>query len=480
MQPVSPLHRPRPAADLPLTSAWLARCRATPRVRADYPGDHMLRLITIAFTLLPALSHAQEVTSTMLDNGMQVVVIEDHRAPAVFHSVWYRTGAADEPPGASGAAHLLEHLLFKATDTLAAGELSATVAANGGSDNAATSSDYTFYYQRIAADRLPLVMAMEADRMRNLRLTQEDIDTERQVVIEERNQRVENSPDALASEQGRAAQYLNHPYGAPVIGWMHEIENLNRDDVLAFYDLFYSPNNAILVVAGDVLPDEVLAFAREYYAPIPPAPDLPERLRQEEPPQRAERHLIYRDGRVAQDYLWRSYLAPERNAGDQHDAAALLYLAQILGGSPFTSTLARDLSYDSRIATDTSAGYQGISLDVTTFRVAVTPAEGITLDQAEAALDASLARFLEEGVDADRFERLRTQLRASEIYARDNVAGLARRYGAALTSGLRVEDVQEWPEILQQVTEEDVMRMARAVLVPEQSVTMWVTSDEED
>lgn len=440
----------------------------------------MLRLVILALALLPGLAHAQAVSSAMLDNGMQVVVIEDHRAPAVFHSVWYRTGAADEPPGASGAAHFLEHLMFKATDTLAAGELSATVAALGGSDNAATSADYTYYYQRIAAERLPVVMRMEADRMRNLRLTPEVIATERGVIIEERNQRVENSPDALAREQGMAAQYLNHPYGAPVIGWMHEIEALDSGDVLDFYNLYYSPNNAILVVAGDVTMGEVMAFAREYFGPIAPAPDLPERIRAAEPPQRAARHLTYADARVAQPYLWRSWIAPERNPGDQRDAAALLYLAQLLGGSPFTSALARDLSYDSRIATDTSAGYQGTSLDLTTFRVAVTPAPGVTLAQAEAALDASLARFLDEGIDQAQFERLQVQLRASEIYASDNVAGLAQRYGAALTSGLTIEDVQDWPRILQEVTPADVLRVARAVLVPEHSVTMWVTNGGEE
>ncbi len=439
----------------------------------------MLRLMTMVLALLPVLAQAQVVTDAVLDNGMEVVVIEDHRAPAVYHSVWYRTGAADEPPGASGAAHLLEHLMFKATGTLAPGELSATVAANGGSDNAATSSDYTFYYQRIAADRLELVMRMEADRMRNLRLTPAEIETERQVVIEERNQRVENNPGALANEQGMAAQYLNHPYGAPVIGWMHEIEQLGYPDVQAFYDLYYSPNNAVLIVAGDVDPDEVLELARIHYGPIAPAPDLPARIRPEEPPQRAARHLVYSDPRVAQARLWRTYLAPQRISGDQRDAAALLYLAQLLGGSPFTSVLARDLSFDSRIASETSASYWGTSLDATTFRVALTPADGISLDQAEAALDASLVRILEEGVDEARFERLKVQLRASEIYAQDNAAGLAQRYGAALASGLTVADVQDWPRVLQEVTEEDVMRMARAVLVPEHSVTVHLVPEEE-
>ncbi|MCC7319950.1 MAG: insulinase family protein [Rubellimicrobium sp.] len=438
----------------------------------------LISALALVLPLAPVL--AEEVTTATLDNGMEVVVIEDHRAPAVFHSVWYRTGAADEPPGASGAAHFLEHLMFKATDTLAAGELSAVVTENGGSDNAATTADFTYYYQRIAADRLDLVMGMEADRMRNLRLTPEDIETERQVVIEERNQRTENNPDALADEQGRAAQYLNHPYGAPVVGWMHELRGLGYPEVMDFYHLYYSPNNAILVVAGDVDPAAVIALAQEHYGPIPPAPDLPPRLRPEEPPQRAARHLLFADPRVAQDHLTRSYLAPERDPGDQGDAAALLFLAEILGGSPFTSVLARDLVHEQAVATEVWASYQAVSVDATTFRLGLTPAAGVPLDEAEAAMDAALARFLDEGVDLARFERLRTQLRAAEIYARDNVTGLALRYGAALASGLSVKDVQDWPAILQSVTEADVMRVARAVLDPDHSVTVQVVHESEE
>ncbi len=189
----------------------------------------------------------EEVTHFTLENGMQVVVVEDHRAPVVQHMVWYRAGSADEPKGASGVAHFLEHLLFKATENMEAGELSATVAANGGRDNAFTSHDYTAYYQRVAADRLELMMQMEADRMVNIRLTPSDIETERDVIIEERNQRVENNPQALFREQKGAAQYLNHRYGVPVIGWMHEMETLDLEDAISFYDIYYSPNNAVLV-----------------------------------------------------------------------------------------------------------------------------------------------------------------------------------------------------------------------------------------
>ena len=228
-----------------------------------------MRRLTLLFAFAlsltaPVAVSAQEagkVSTFALDNGMDVVVIEDHRAPVVVHMVWYRAGSADERPGASGVAHFLEHLLFKGTDTLAPGEFSATVAANGGSDNAFTSFDTTAYHQRVAADRLGLMMKMEADRMVNLRLSEADILTEREVIIEERNMRVENSPGALFREQKNAALYLNHPYGTPVIGWRHEMEQLDLDDALAYYRQFYAPNNAILVVAGDVTPEQVEAVA---------------------------------------------------------------------------------------------------------------------------------------------------------------------------------------------------------------------------
>ena len=281
----------------------------------------------------PLLAETSDpVSHFTLDNGMDVVVIEDHSAPVLQHMVWYRAGAADEPVGSTGVAHFLEHLLFKGTDTLAPGEFSATVAANGGQDNAFTSYDYTAYYQRVAADRLELMMRMEADRMRNLKLSEEDIATERDVILEERNQRIENDPRALFSEQMSAAQYLNHRYGAPVIGWRHEMEALDRDDALSFYRTYYAPNTAILVVAGDVTPDEVRELADRYYGVLEPTPDFPERFRSQEPPQTAARRLTFKDPRVAQPYFNRSYLAPERNSGDQEKAAALLLLARILGG----------------------------------------------------------------------------------------------------------------------------------------------------
>ena len=428
----------------------------------------------------PALAAQAEeaVTSFTLDNGMQVVVVEDHRAPVLQHMIWYRAGSADEPVGSSGVAHFLEHLLFKATDTMEAGEFSATVAANGGRDNAFTSYDYTAYFQRVAADRLELMMKMEADRMKNIRLTEAEIVTERDVILEERNQRTENNPRALFSEQMSAAQYLNHRYGVPVIGWKHEMETLDLADALSFYDLYYSPNNATLVVSGDVDPDEVKRLAETYYGAIPANPALPERFRSQEPPQTAARRLTYKDARVAQPYVMRSYLAPERDSGDQEKAAALTLLAEILGGGT-TSFLTEKLQFDTKTAVYTGAFYGGMSLDDTTFELFVVPADGVSLAEAEAAMDAALAAFIETGVDPEQLERIKMQLRAAQIYERDNVDGIANRYGRALASGLTIADVEAWPDILQAVTGAEIVAAAREVLRPEASVTGWLMRDDE-
>ena len=441
---------------------------------------HLAPLAAVFALVAPAFGETAEepVTTYTLDNGMEVVVVEDHRAPVVQQMVWYRAGSADETRGVSGVAHFLEHLLFKATDNLESGEFSEVVAANGGEDNAFTSYDYTAYYQRVAADRLELMMEMESDRMKNLRLSESDILTERDVILEERNQRTDNNPRSLFSEQMNAAQFLNHRYGTPVIGWRHEMETLSLEDALSFYGTYYSPNNAILVVSGDVVPEEVLALAKKYYGVIPANPDLPERIRTTEPPQTAARRLTYKDARVAQPYVSRSYLAPERDPGDQERAAALTVLAEMLGGGT-TSFLAEKLQFDNPTAVWTGAFYNGKSLDKTTFDMIVVPSDGVSLSQAEAALDEALAAFMERGVDMEQLERIKMQLRASQIYARDNVDGIGQRYGSALAIGLTVQDVQDWPDVLQAVTADDIMQAARDLFREESSVTGWLMRDTE-
>ena len=429
---------------------------------------------------LPAQADIKDaVTNFTLENGMDVVVIQDTRAPVVTHMVWYRAGSADEFPGTSGVAHFLEHLLFKGTDTLAPGELSATVARNGGRDNAFTSYDYTAYFQRVAADRLELMMRMESDRMVNIRLSDEDILTEREVIIEERNQRTENNPGALFREQKNAAQYLNHRYGIPVIGWRHEMVTLDLDAALEYYERFYAPNNAILVVAGDVTPESVKALAEQYYGVLEPNPELTERARPIEPPQTAERRVIFRDARVAQPYVSRSYLAPERDAGAQREAAALTLLAELLGGGT-TSYLTERLQFDTQKAVYTGAFYDGESFDDTSFTVIVVPADGVSLPEAEAAMDEAMQSFLSKPIDMEALARIKMQIRAAQIYARDDVGNLANVYGSALTSGLTVADVQEWPDILQSITPDEIIAAAKSVFNLDRSVTGYLMKEKED
>jgi zinc protease len=308
----------------------------------------------------------------------------------------------------------------------------------------------------------------------------DDIATERDVVIEERNQRTESTPGALFNEQKQAALYMNHNYGVPVIGWMHEIEKLNFDDAIAFYKLHYAPNNAILVVAGDVTLEQVKALAEQYYGVIPANQSVKPRQRTQEPPHRSARRMTYYDERVAQPYVSRTYLAPERDNDDQKTAAALVYLAEILGGSAATSILGKALQFDTQKAVYTSAYYSGTSLDDTTFGLIAVPVPDVSLQEVEDAMDAAIAGFMKSGIDLETFERIKLQMRASEIYAMDNVQGIANRYGAALTQGLTISDVQDWPQVLQDVTTEQIMTAAQLVFEQKSSVTGWLMNPKGD
>ncbi|MDP5306709.1 M16 family metallopeptidase [Paracoccus spongiarum] len=408
-----------------------------------------------------------------LPNGLEAVVIEDRRAPVVVQMLWYRVGAADEMPGKSGIAHYLEHLMFKGTDTLAAGEFSKTVTANGGMDNAFTSYDYTAYFQRIASDRLPMIMRMEADRMANLRIGEDDWQAERQVVLEERAQRTDSDPRALFAEERAAVQFYNHPYGRPVIGWRDEMMGLTREDAIAWYDAHYSPDEAVLIIAGDVTADEVRKLAEQYYGPIPAKGKAAPRQRPQEPVQRSPRRMQMQDARVAQPTLVRSYLAPERNPGDQQDAAALTVLAELLGGSMQTSVLGRALALPGK-ALWVSASYDGLSLDPTTFTLSMVPAEGMATRKAEELLDATLAEFLAKGPDEDDLARVKTRIRAAQVYARDSAHGRAYDYGQGLSIGLSAEDVAGWPDLLDAVTADQLRSAAAALLDSRATVTGWL------
>ena len=437
-------------------------------------------ITALALTMLAVLpARASDITSFVLPNGMQGVVIEDHRAPVVTHMVWYRVGSADDPAGQSGLAHFLEHLMFKATGTLEDGEFSRIVRENGGEDNAFTSTDYTAYFQRIAADRLELVMAMEADRMVGLAPGAAGVLAERDVVLEERRQVVENSPGGPFGELRQAVMYLNHPYGRPVIGWAHEIAALDEARAMDFYRAHYAPNNAILVVTGDVDPTEVERLALAHFGPIPASEAIGPRQRAQEPPHLGARRFEMRDARVRRPQVSRSYLAPVRRPGDQREAAALRLLADLLGGSGITSVIGQRLQREEEIALGGGASYSDLGLDPKAFALQVTPKPGVSLAGAEARLDAVIARFLEEGPDPAQLERVRTRVRAAEVFGLDSQMGRARRVGAGLASGLTLADIEAWPQLLQEVTAEEIVAAARAVLRPESSVTGWLMGPEE-
>jgi zinc protease len=423
-----------------------------------------------------AFAAGPQVADYTLPNGLELVVIPDHRAPVVTHMIWYKVGAADETPGKSGLAHFLEHLMFKGTAKNPAGKFSQVVARIGGQENAFTSNDYTGYFQRVPSDQLKTVMEFEADRMTGLQLTDAVVLPERDVILEERNQRMENNPRARLSEQIEAALFLNHPYGKPVIGWRHEMEGLTRDDAIGFYRRFYGPNNAIVVIAGDIDPAEAKKLAEETYGKVEPRSTIPPRNRPQEPPPAAARSLTLADARVEMPSLQRDYLVPSFHTGKPGESAALEVLANILG-SGSNSRLYRALVVDKSVAVSAGAWYDSSAFDMSKFGVYGAPREGVTLPQVEAAIDAVIADVIDKGVNADELERVKTRLIADAVYAQDNQATMARWYGSALTTGGTVKDVERWPERIRAVTAQEVKDAARTWLDKRRSVTGYLIKD---
>ncbi len=411
-----------------------------------------------------------------LANGLEMVVLPDHRAPVITHMIWYKVGAADETPGKSGLAHFLEHLMFKGTVKNPIGHFSQTVALIGGQENAFTSSDYTGYYQRVPREKLKTVMEFEADRMTGLVLTDEVVLPERDVILEEQNQRVANNPRARLGEQIDAALFLNHPYGKPVIGWRHEMEKLSREDAIAFYKRFYGPNNAVVVLAGDIDPQDARAFAEATYGKVARRTDLPPRMRPQEPKPVAVRSLTLADPRVEQPSLQRAYLVPSFVTAPRGESEALEVVGHILG-SGSNSRLYRALVVDKGVAVSVGAWYDSSALDDTKFGVYGAPRPGTTLPQLEAEIDGVIAQFIADGVSAEELERAKTRLIADSVYAQDNQAALARWYGTALTTGGTVADVQTWPDRVRAVTAEQVRDAARKWLVKTRSVTGYLVKD---
>ena len=424
----------------------------------------------------PRVTSAPPATFT-LANGLVVVVIPDHRTPVVTQMIWYKVGSADETAGKSGLAHFLEHLMFKGTSKHPAGEFSQTVLRVGGNENAFTSTDYTGYFQRVPSEELGRMMEFEADRMTGLVLKDENVLPERDVVLEEFNMRVANNPEARLTEQIMAALYLNHPYGRPVIGWRQEIENLDREDALAFYRRFYAPNNATLVIAGDVEANDVRPMVERTFGAVPAQPAIPaRRLRPQEPEPAAARTVTLSDPRVEQPGLRRYYLVPSAATAAAEESAALDVLAQLMGGGN-NSYLYRRLVVDHPLAVTAGASYQGTSLDATQFAISASPRPGVEFSQIEQVIDEVIADIGQRPIRAEDLERVKTQLIAESIYAQDNQATLARWYGGALTTGLSIEDIRSWPDRIRAVTAEQVRQAAQKWLDKKRSVTGYLIKD---
>jgi zinc protease len=429
-------------------------------------------LFLAAGCCVPARAENPKIFQFALQNGLSVLVVPDHRAPVVTQMLWYRVGAMDDPPGLSGLAHFFEHMMFRGTATAPGDQFSRTVARNGGEDNAFTTHDCTAFYEQIAKDRLRLVMGLEADRMVNLDLSDAAVRTERDVVLEERRMRIDDDPQALMSEQMEAALHLSHPYGRPVIGWPEEIRRIGRLDAQSWYGRHYAPNNAILVVAGDVTPDEVRLDAESTYGRIP-ARQLVARTDYAQPPRMGETKLtVYRDD-VKVPTLIRLYRVVSYTEAKPGEAEALDVLAQLLGGDA-TSALYRELVVRRKLASDASASYSGYARDSGEFEISVVPRPGVRMDVIERAVDAMLTRYSTIPARPADLERAKTQLVADAIYQRDNQLELASAYGEALAIGLTADDVHEWPGRIRAVTADLLRDAAQQDLIPREAVTGYL------
>lgn len=413
-------------------------------------------------------------TRFTLANGLELVVIEDRRRPAVAHFIYYKVGAMDEAAGKTGLAHFLEHLMFKGTEKVDPGAFSLEVARNGGRDNAFTSKDVTGYFQVIASNRLDLVMEMEADRMTGLKLDAAVTKAELDVVLEERLSRVESRPSGVLNETLTANLYLTHPYRRPIIGWEPEIKQLTYEDALAFYRRWYMPNNAIVVVAGDVDPAAVLALAEETYGKVP-AGELPERLALVEPDQRAPRRVVYKDKRVRQPNWRRLYVAPAYDGADK-TPYALNVLTEIIGGE--TGRLHKSLVLEQKKALSAGFWFDGRGRDYGTSGLFGLPADGVDLADLETAFDAEVAKLLKHGVTETEVADAKRRLVAQAIFARDSLDGPARVIGGALATGQTVEDVEAWPERIDAISKADVDAAIKALFRLNWSATGWLMPDD--
>jgi zinc protease len=442
----------------------------------DYrAGDRFMRdafavaIAALAIAILPASAAGPQAFQFALQNGMQVVVIPDHRAPVVTQMIWFKVGGVDDPPGQSGLAHFFEHMMFRGTKKNPGDRFSTSVARNGGQDNAFTTHDYTAFYEEIAKDRLPMVMALEADRMANLDLSDRAVATERDVVLEERRMRIDNDPQALFGEQLDAALHLSHPYGRPVIGWPDEIRHIGRTEAQDFYAHHYAPNNAILVVAGDVTVDEVRNAAQAAYAKVPARALVPRSVFAE-PPRLAETRIAVARPDARVPLFMREYRVPSYAEAAPGQAEALEVLAQLMGGD-YSATLYKKLVVEKKLATNAGASFDGYHRDAGEFQLYAYPRPGVSFAVLERAIDDVVAGYARAQPNAKELTRAKTQLVAAATYRRDSQFAMASAYGQALSIGLTAFDVRAWPDRIQAVTGAQVMTAARDLLIKREAVS---------
>jgi zinc protease len=406
-----------------------------------------------------------------LTNGMQVLVIPDHRAPVVTQMLWFKVGGVDDPPGISGLAHFFEHMMFRGTKAVPGDLYAQTIAKNGGEENAFTTHDFTAFYEQIASDRLKLAMDLEADRLANLDLSDNNVTTERDVVLEERRMRVENNPQALTTEQMSAALHLSHPYGRPVLGWPEEVRHIDRVSAQDFYKHHYAPNNATLIIAGDVTPDQVRVMAQSEYGKVAARPLQP-RAEFAEPPRLTETRMTVMRPDVQVPLFLRSYRVPSYAQAAPGQAESFEALAQIMGGDQ-TAALYRILVEEKKLATDAGCSYDGYARDAAEFTLYAVPRPGVSLETLEKAVDEVIQGFTAAQAKPSDLIRAKTGLVASVIYRQDSQFSMASAYGQALMIGLTVDDVNEWPNRIRAVSAANVQKAAQG-LVKRNAVTAYL------
>ena len=418
-----------------------------------------------------AMTEEAKTFQFSLTNGMQVLVIPDHRAPVVTQMLWFKVGGADDPPGVSGLAHFFEHMMFRGTKTVPGDLYAQTIAKNGGEENAFTTHDFTAFYEQIAADRLKLAMELEADRLANLDLSDNNVSTERDVVLEERRMRVENNPQALTSEQMEAALHLSHPYGRPVLGWPEEVRHIDKLSAQDFYKHHYAPNNATLIIAGDVTPDQIRLMAQSVYGKVAARPLQP-RAEFAEPPRLAETRITVMRPDVQVPVFMRIYRVPSYAQAAPGQAENFETLAQMIGGDQ-TGALYRVLVEEKKLATDAGGSYDGYARDAGEFSFYAVPRPGVSLDTLEKAVDQVIQGFTAAQAKPSDLARAKTQLVASVTYRQDSQFSMASAYGQALMIGLTVDDVNEWQSRIRAVSAGGVEKAAQG-LIRRNAVTAYL------